>query len=154
MSFAEAHNVCQPSSSQERAADNASLTAAGAGDNTAGGRPDHRHHALQPPAVHRHPDRLEGGARREQATLTIKSVVLEHGDQSNLSDAANLSAPADVVGRHGRGSTLRGVQKYAVDLAGCKRYIRLKYTPDLSAGNTDTAECAAGFVFGGTDIAS
>lgn len=47
------------------------------------------------------------------------------------------------------GSTQRGVFRIAADLAGALQFIRLKFTPDLSAANTDTLESSAVAVLGG-----
>jgi hypothetical protein len=87
------------------------------------------------------------------AKLTLKSVTVEHGDASNLSDAASFATPADadVLVDPGGGSTMRTVKEYDVDLGGAKRYIRVKYTPDLSAGSVDTAENSVVVIFGGLD---
>lgn len=82
-------------------------------------------------------------------TLTIKSLTIEHGDDSALADAANLYAPSDVVVAtdSGSGSTLKGQQKYSTDLHPAKRYVRLKYTPDLNATGTDTALVQSDLIF-------
>jgi hypothetical protein len=87
------------------------------------------------------------------ATLTLKNVQLFHGDAANMSDEAALFSPADVVifTDAGAGSTLRGQKQYDFDLAGAKRFIRVKFQPDLSAANTDTATVAAAIVLGGKD---
>jgi len=154
MSFGRAHNIGSYIT-QERASDIATAVAAGTGDNTeVVGQ-------IIDTTLYNHPLSVAiliawKAVLAASKTLTLKTVKLEHGDASNLSDATNLVAPADVVVAtdSGSGSTLRGVQKYSQDLAGCKRYIRLKYTPDLNAGSVDTAELAAVFVFGGQDSLS
>src|SRR3954470_13200185 len=72
-------------------------------------------------------------------TLTIKTLILETGDASNLSDASTISSPADVVvlTDSGSGSTIATAQQYSFDLAAAKRYIRFTFTPDLNAGSVD-----------------
>jgi hypothetical protein len=151
MSFAEAHNIGSRIA-VVRASDNASLTAAGAGDNTqvVGQIIDRTLYNFPLSVV------AVITAKAVLATtqkLTFKSVLLEHGDASNLSDAATFSAPADadVLVDPGGGSTMRGQKEYDIDLAGAKRYLRLKFTPDLSAGSVDTAEVSSALVFGGSD---
>lgn len=149
MSFSRVHNI-GAYISQEKAIDNTALTAGGAGDNT----------EVSGQII----DRLAYGDPQSVAILvawkatlaaskklSLKSVKLEHGDASNLSDAANFATPADVDVKvdGGSGGTYHGCQKYSVNLAGSKRYVRLKITPDLDASATDTATIAAAFVFGG-----
>jgi hypothetical protein len=151
MSFGSQHDVGARLIPQ-LAADNTSLTAAGAGDNTqvVGVIIDRTLLNYPLSAILALAWKAVLGA---SATLTLKTVLIEHGDASNLSDAASLATFADVVVAtdSGSGSTLRGCQEYKADLAGAKRYVRFKFTPDLSAANTDTATVAAVAVFGGSD---
>lgn len=151
MGFAENHNIGAFLKSPYTSAPTA-LTAAGAGDNTeiVGAIID-RNTLKYPLSVH-----IAIQCRAVLAAskkLTIKTVKLEHGDDSGLSDAANLATPADVdvLVDSGSGSTLTGSFEADVDLAGCKRYVRLKYTPDLNASGTDTATVAGQLIFGGQD---
>jgi len=156
MSFAERHNIGAFIGAQ-KAIDNTALTAAGAGDNTeVVGQ-------IIDTTLFKHPLSLAilvpwKAVLAASKTLTLKTVKLEHGGDSGLSDAANLVTPADVVVAtdSGSGSTLHGCQKYDVDIGGlgCKRYIRLKVTPDLNNTATDTATIAGAFVFGGQDSLS
>jgi hypothetical protein len=136
-----------------RASDNAALTAGSTGDNT--------------PVVGQIIDRSALGMPLSCAVviaikailgdtnkLTLKSVTIDHGDDSALGDATTFATPADVdvlvdPASPGGGSTMRGQQQYNVDLGGAKRYVRLTFTPDLNAANTDTGECAALWIFGG-----
>lgn len=151
MSFAMAHNI-GAFIGQEKASDNVALTAAGAGDNTeVTGQ-------IIDTTLFKHPLSLAiliacKAVLAASKKLTIKTVKLEHSDDSGMAGAVNLATPADtdVLVDSGAGSTLHGVLKHSVDLAGAKRYIRLKYTPDLDATVTDTATTAAIFVFGGQD---
>lgn len=71
---------------------------------------------------------------------------LEHGAASNLSDATDLVNVAAAVVATGAG-TFRGVLGNDILLGPAKRYIRLKFTPTLSATATDTVELGTLFVF-------
>lgn len=88
----------------------------------------------------------------DAATLSIGYSV-ETGNTDDLSDAVVLgSATAQVVatGPSGGGDVVSELS-VQLSLAGAGRYVRVKFTPDLSAANTDTADLAAVFVFGGSD---
>lgn len=161
MSFARSHNIGGWIDTA-RAVDSLTWTAGGSGDNTA--------------ITGQVTDRTALGAggkatalsasitiswKAVQAisnTLTLKSIKLQHGSLANGSDMADLfnsgntSSFADVVVDTGSGGTDRGRLKLDVDLASAKQYIRLVFTPDLSAANTDTGQVEAQFVFGGDDI--
>lgn len=86
------------------------------------------------------------------ATLSLAATV-QHGDAANLSDAATFGSLAGGVIATGGdgGSTEAGQVELPLDLAGAKRYVRVNYTPDLSAGSTDTARLAAVAAFGGAN---
>ncbi len=86
----------------------------------------------------------------QAATLTI-AHTLQHSDASDMSGAATLnSATASTVatGPTG-GGTVTGTYEVNVSLRGSRRYVRLNFTPDLSAANTDTAALSAVIAFGG-----
>lgn len=86
------------------------------------------------------------------ATLSV-AATLQHGNDSGLSDVATfaaISTGAQATGQSG-GSTEQGVIEVNVSLAGAKRYVRLNFTPDLSAANTDTARVGAVIAFGGAN---
>lgn len=135
-----------------RAGDNASLTAAGAGDNTqvVGTIIDRSllNYPLSLTAVITCKATLAATKK-----LSLLSVSIQHGNAANLSDATALVSPAnvDVLVDSGAGSTISGQQEYDVDLAGAGRYVQLLYTPDLNAASVDTATTAAVLIFGGTD---
>ncbi len=63
-----------------------------------------------------------------------------------------LSALAATVAATGdsAGSTETGAFAVGVDLTMCKRYVRVQWTPDMSAGGTDTAAIIPGYVLGGS----
>jgi len=82
--------------------------------------------------------------------LTLSSVSVETSDASDMSGSTSLQtfADADIAVDSGSGSTLQGCKKYHLtSLAGAKRYIRFKYTPDLNATGTDTAAISALAIF-------
>lgn len=86
-------------------------------------------------------------------TLSI-AHTLQDGNAADLSDAGTfVSATAAVVatGPAG-GGTVTGQFERNVRLTGAKRYVRFNWTPDLSRGNTDTADVgSAVIVFGGAE---
>lgn len=86
------------------------------------------------------------------ATLSI-AWDIDSGDASNLAGADVLeAATATVVATGpGGGGTVTGELTAKVNLAGAGRYLRLNFTPDLSAANTDTAALSSVIVFGGMD---
>jgi hypothetical protein len=85
--------------------------------------------------------------------LTLGTIALFHGDAANMSDEASFAvvADTDVLVDSGAGGTISGQLTSNIDLAGCKRFIRAKFTPDLNAANTDTAKVVAVAVLGGKD---
>lgn len=84
------------------------------------------------------------------ATFSLAYKV-ESGDDSGLADVAILkqAATAVVATGGGGGTTETGCFEIDVDLAAAGRYIRLKYTPDLSAGAVDTSQTSGEVVLGG-----
>lgn len=132
-----------------RASANAALTAGGAGDNTE--------------VVGLTIDRLAfGTAMSAVFGISFKAVLaaaatlslswrVYHSDAANMAgEAIYVQGAAAVVATGGGGGTTeQGLLECDVTLDGAKRYIRLKFTPDLSAANTDTAECAAVVALGG-----
>lgn len=134
-----------------RAAANTAVTAGGGGDNTevVGVTIDRAALGFAKSAVVAIPFTATLAA---SATLTI-AWDIDEGNASNLSDAAVLtSATAQVVatGPVG-GGTVTGTFEANVSLAGAGRYVRVNFTPNLSAANTDTAALSAVMVFGGAD---
>ena len=86
------------------------------------------------------------------ATKTLAvSAKIETGDAANLSDASDLVAAATVLTLTGAtgGSTETGTAKVGVSLEYAKRYVRIKFTPELSATGTDTAAIQSVALFGG-----
>jgi hypothetical protein len=64
---------------------------------------------------------------------------------SGVAGGAILTALAATGDQHGTG-------KLDIPLRGLDRYIRIKMTPDLSAGSTDTARISATFIMGGAQV--
>lgn len=154
MSFAKSHNVGGVVA-VVRASDNVAVVAAGAGDNVqvVGQILDRSLFANPLSAVFAILYKLVQAG----ATNFTLAYQIEHGDDPALGDAAVLTGPGGVtfsqvatLQETGAG-TKRGQKEIDVDLAGAKRYLRLKYTPDLTAGGVDTVELASLAVFGGAD---
>lgn len=82
-------------------------------------------------------------------TLSV-AWTLQHGEDSGLSDVATLASAGSAVVATGVG-TVTGVVEAGVSLRGARRYVRLNFTPDLSAGATDTAALSAVLVFAGAN---
>ena len=78
--------------------------------------------------------------------LDIGSVKIEHGDETDLSDAADFFTPVDFasVALSAGGTTELFAIKLNVDLWGVKRYWRVSLIPDLDATGTDTFEIGFG----------
>ncbi len=137
--------------SVQRAAANAAATAGGTGDATAVTGVIIDRAALRWPqsAVFAIPFTTTLAAA---ATLSLVATI-QDGDASNLSDAATFASFASAVVATGPagGGTVTGVVEINVNLRGAKRYLRLNFTPDLSAANTDTAALSGVAVFGGFD---
>lgn len=134
-----------------RAAANTAITAGGGGDSTlvTGVIIDRAAFGWPESAVFAIPFTTTLAAA---ATLTVTPVIQE-GNAANLSDAANLVAPGAQVVATGPvgGGTVTGEYDLNVSLRGAGRYVRCNFTPDLSAGATDTAALSAVLVTGGAN---
>jgi hypothetical protein len=84
-------------------------------------------------------------------TLTLKNIAFEHDDDSAFGSGADLTTVANAVVDTGLsgGTTHNFTKEFNVDLAGAERYVRITFTPDLSASGTDTFTLAAVMVLGG-----
>ena len=80
-------------------------------------------------------------------TLSLKWVVLSHGQAANMSDTAAYASPADAVVVNGATTAGPGTEKYEIDLKGAGRYLQLAYTPDASNTGTDTYAIAVMYAF-------
>ncbi|ODT13079.1 MAG: hypothetical protein ABS57_19755 [Mesorhizobium sp. SCN 65-12] len=122
------------------------LTAGGAGDNT----------NINGIAI----DRFVGGSLALNAeillaftatlaatkALLLKGVKIWHGDDGvnwAVDPYASIVDPGQVAVGAAGGSTEKGVFKLGVDLGSAKRFIRVDFTPDLNAANTDTGTVVA-----------
>jgi len=75
------------------------------------------------------------------------AIIVQHGDASNLSDAATLftlETELDV-------KTAAGYKDYNMLLQGAKRYIRVVITPTYTAGTSPANLTAANFTLGGSN---
>ena len=137
--------------SVRRAAANTAATAGGAGDNTlvTGVVIDRAALGWPQSAVIAVPFTATLAAA---ATLTIADT-LQHSDAADLSGAATLSSQAaqTVATGPAGGGTVTGTYERNVSPRGAKRYLRVQFTPDLSAANTDTAALSAVLVTGGAE---
>lgn len=89
-------------------------------------------------------------------TLSVGTVVFQHSDDGSTWAAytSPYGNPADpgVVGTGGAGgSTERGVAVLPIYVGSAKRYLRMNWTPDLSASGTDTAKLVADVSLAGFD---
>jgi len=89
----------------------------------------------------------------QAATLTLKTVKLQDSaDGSNWADFASYADPGVVSTGPTGGGTLTDVLEIAgADLSSARRYVRLLFTPDLSAASADTARVGAIFNLAGFD---
>lgn len=82
-------------------------------------------------------------------SLTVAAKI-ETSDNSDMSSATDLVASATVISiTSAAGSTERATAKVGASLEYAKRYLRLKFTPDLSNTVTDTAVVQSAALFGG-----
>jgi len=88
------------------------------------------------------------------ATLTLKTVKIEQSSDNSTWDSTayiTFTDPGVVATGPGGGGTVRGVTAFDADLSSAKRYVRIDFTPDLSAANTDTASLSATATLAGSD---
>lgn len=134
-----------------RASANVAATAGGAGDNTEviGAILDRAEIGMPQSCVFAVPFSATLG---DGETLSI-ACTLESGNESDLSDAVDLHVVASAVVATGPagGGTVTGTYEVMAPIMGAGRYLRAKFTPDLSAGATDTAALSSVVVFGGAD---
>lgn len=83
-------------------------------------------------------------------TLSVTFDVQDSADGTNFSDYATSSAIVAATGPSG-GGTVRGQTELQVSLTSARRYFRLLFVPDLSATGTDTAVAIGAAFVGGFD---
>lgn len=134
-----------------RASANVAATAGGAGDNTevVGAILDRGENGFPQSCVLAVPFSATLG---DGETLSI-GCTIESGNESDLSDASDLHvvASAVVATGPGGGGTVTGTLEVMAPIMGAGRYLRAKFTPDLSRADTDTAALSSVVVFGGAD---
>jgi len=125
------------------------VTAAGSGDATEvdGAWIDRRNYTSMK-AVIVYTTTLQSGE-----TLSVAANLQDASDSSGTGAADfgdALTSTVQATGESG-GSTETGVVELDFDLSAADRYVRLQFTPDLSASGTDTAELAAVYIIGGSN---
>lgn len=88
------------------------------------------------------------------ATKTLSIAAnLQDASASDGTGAADygtaLAATVQATGATG-GSTETGVVELDYDVSGCDRYVRIQFTPNLSATGTDVAEMGAVYILAGS----
>lgn len=130
---------------KEVACNSASVTAGGAGDNT----------ALTGATI----NRLGYGSASfviaykttlaATKTLSFAVAYQESADGTNWDTAVTLQA--STVAATGALTNSTGTVVFDVNLEGLKQYVRFNFTPDLSATDTDTAVVSGVAILGGAD---
>lgn len=86
------------------------------------------------------------------ATLTLKWVKLQHSDDGAAwSDFASFADPGVVATGPAGGGTVHGQVNFPAGIGGTRQYLRVVFTPDLSAANTDSVVIGAVAVLAGFD---
>lgn len=86
------------------------------------------------------------------ATLALTAVKIEDSaDGANWADYAVFTNPGVVATGPAGGGNVKGQLRLGVNLSSARRYIRVDFTPDLSAANTDKALVTALLVLAGFD---
>ena len=83
-------------------------------------------------------------------TLSVAIEEQQSADGSSWDTATVVEATTVVA--TGTGSNENFVREFDVDLEGKKQYVRYNFTPNLSAGATDTAIVASCVSLGGYDV--
>lgn len=86
---------------------------------------------------------LSIAANLQDATSLAGAGVADFGDA--MASAVVATGPTG-------GGTVTGVVELDFDISGADQYVRLQYTPDLSATGTDTATLSAVYVLGGAQV--
>ena len=79
-------------------------------------------------------------------TLILGSVKWEHSDDGVTYAAVKAGVTVLTLTGPQGGGTMTGAAVLGLNVAEAKRYVRAKYTPDLSAANTDTAKVSTAYV--------
>lgn len=87
--------------------------------------------------------------------LNLTSFTVDHSDDGSTNwttfadSGAASGTPLSISTDAGSGGSYKGQATLAVDLTMAKKWVRVSFTPDLTATATDTATVAAMLVFGG-----
>lgn len=73
-------------------------------------------------------------------------------DGTGVADYGNAMSSAVVATGPTGGGTVTGVVELDFDVSGADRYVRLQFTPGLSATGTDTATLSAVYILGGAQV--
>lgn len=84
-------------------------------------------------------------------TLTLGSVLIEHSPDNSAWETLATAASGTVETGGSGGTTNTGVYQMNANLETAEKWVRCKFTPDLSRGGTDTAQISATFAFAGFD---
>lgn len=93
-------------------------------------------------------------ALAEAKTLSIASNLQDATSSAGagVADFGDAMASAVVATGGTGGSTETGVVELDFDISGADQYVRLQFTPDLSATGTDTATLSAVYILGGAQV--
>ena len=89
-----------------------------------------------------------------KATLSAGKTLSLGYSLQHSSDGVNFTDYAPVASAVVASTSGDQIIKQSVDLSGAERYVRVAYTPLLSATATDTAVIVPVFVFGGEEMLS
>jgi hypothetical protein len=90
---------------------------------------------------------VERAAATGSPSAATLSLIIQHGDASNLSDAATfatLETTLDIL--------LAGLKEYVLNLEGAKSYVRVVYDSTYTAGTAPANIVAAQLVLGDRDV--
>lgn len=80
-------------------------------------------------------------------SLTVTAKIEDSADGSTWATYVDSKTIASVTAT--ANATYTGTGKINADLTGARRYVRVKFTPNLSAANTDTAALSCVALLGG-----
>lgn len=85
-------------------------------------------------------------------TLSFGTVkIQDSADGTTFADFLTFTDPGVVATGPTGGATVNGQVNLAANLAGARQYLKVLFTPDLSASSTDTANAVAILGFAGFD---
>ena len=87
----------------------------------------------------------------EDETLAVTVSTDDSADNSTFADKETLATTETYATGDTGGSTETGAVAYAIDLDSYKRYLKVSFTPDLSASGTDTADLNCTVILGNSN---